>query len=79
MTTQKNNQQISYPPIKIDKDMKLRLLKACAAGEINPEDFPELFSITPMNLRFLSDDQLDTKIKELERKRRMIDDQCCQS
>lgn len=68
----KTKQTTSYPSIKIDKDMKLRLLKACAAGEINPEDFPELFSITPMNVRFLTDEQLDTKINELERKRRMI-------
>lgn len=66
------NQPTGYPPIKIDKDMKLRLLKACAAGEINPENFPELFAVTPMNLRFLTDEQLDTKINELERKRRMI-------
>jgi hypothetical protein len=62
----------SYPSIKIDKDMKLRLLKACAAGEINPEDFPELFAITPRSLRFLTDDQLDAQIKEYERKNRMI-------
>lgn len=68
------NQPISYPSIKIDKDMKIRLFKACAAGELRPENFPELFSITPMNLRFLSDEQLDTMIKELERKRSMINE-----
>ena len=54
--------------------MKIRLLKACVAGELNPEDFPELFEITPMNLRFMSDEQLEAEIKEYERKYRMINE-----
>lgn len=73
MDNKETKQPIIYPSIKIDKNMKLRLLKACAAGEISPEDFPELFAITPMNLRFLSDEQLEAQIKELERKHKMIE------
>lgn len=63
---------ITYPVIRIDKSMKLRLLKACAAGEMVPSEFPELFAVTPMNLRFMSDEDLDAKIKEYEKKLKTI-------
>jgi len=72
MNKKQLKQPTSYPSVKIDKDMKLRLLKACAAGELFPDDFPELFAVTPKALRFLTDEQLDAKIKELERKNKMI-------
>ena len=74
MTTEKlKTQTISYPSIKVDKSMKLRLLKACVAGEICPDEFPELFQVTPKNLKLLTDEELDAQIKELERKNRLID------
>lgn len=47
-----------YLPVKIDKYMKIRLLKACVAGVIHPEHFPELFAITPVSLQLLSDKEL---------------------
>jgi hypothetical protein len=59
--------------IKIDKYMKIRLLKACAAGEMNVDDFPELFNVAPKNVKLMTDEELDAQIKELERKNKMID------
>jgi len=58
--------------IKITKDMKLRLLKACVAGELNPDDFPELFQVATKSLKLLTDSELDAQIIELERKNKMI-------
>ena len=52
-----------YPAVKLDRSLKVRLLKACAEGELRPVDFPELFAITPMNLNLLTDEELKEVIK----------------
>ncbi len=60
----------SRPVLKIGKDMKIRLLKACAPGELYPDEFPELFYVVPKSLQFKTDEELqaiiDGKIPEGE-------------
>ena len=46
------------PVVKIDKSMKIRLLKACAAGELRPDDFPELFYVADISLQLMTDEEL---------------------
>ena len=53
-----NDSQTPRPVVKIGKDMKIRLLKACAAGELLSDEFPELFYVVPKSLQFKSDEEL---------------------
>jgi|GEM_PF-5843061 len=53
-----NDSQTPRPVIRIGRDMKIRLLKACASGELYPDEFRELFYVVPKSLQFKTDEEL---------------------
>jgi hypothetical protein len=60
--------------IKITKDLKVRLLKAIIANDLDSDNFPELFEVASKSLKLLTDEELDAEIKEFDRKWRLMTD-----
>jgi hypothetical protein len=54
--------------IQITRDMAARLLKAVRIGELNPDQFPELFDTTPPNVELFTPAERDARIEILKKK-----------
>ncbi len=52
--------------IKIDRSLKLRLLRAIQSGCLDVDSFPELFDLQSVNTRLLTTTERDTLINELK-------------